>query len=166
MQELFSAAIHYAFGMPLDGDDGKRHMHDALHDVVSGAAYYGQILSKLLYGLMVGGVDQCARAVQLIEEVHAVKSAVIDIVLLILSCPVMGVGGVDVLCDRSAQMDIDQLQSFAYAQYGLFLCHKRGERLNLQDIQFRVDVMGTMVLLPEEGGRNVAAARQEQMAGL
>ena len=138
---MFAAAVHHTFRMPLDGDDGQTHVPDSLNDIVPGAAYRSQTFSQTVHTLMVGGVDLRACTVQLIEEIGAVESAVIDVVLLVPAGPFMKISGFDVLCDRSAQMYVDQLKPFTYAQYGLFLFHKKAECLQLYDVQFCIDVM-------------------------
>lgn len=89
----------------------------------------------------------------------------VDIVKLVMPCPFVGVGGVDVLCDVTAEMDVDDLKPFADAEHGLFLCHKAGEKPKLQKVELCVHVSGTVIRLAEKGGRNVAAAGEEQMRG-
>ena len=89
-----------------------------------------------------------------------------DIVQLVAGRLLMEGGGGDMLRDRAAQMYVDELHPFADPQHGLLLLQKKGERLDLQNIQFGVDLAGAVVLLPEKGGRDVAAAGQDQMRRL
>ena len=89
----------------------------------------------------------------------------IDAVQLVPADPFVPVRGVDVLCDVAAEIHIDELKALADTEHGLFFRCKKGERLKLQNVQLRVDVVGAVIALAEESGRDVAAARQEQMGG-
>ena len=87
----------------------------------------------------------------------------INAVHLIPADPFVPVCGVDVLCDVAAEIHIDELKALADTEHGLFFRCKKGERLKLQNVQLCVDAEGAVIALTEEGGRDVAAARQEQM---
>ena len=89
----------------------------------------------------------------------------IDAVHLIPADPFVPVCGVDVLRDVAAEVHIDDLKALADTEHGLFFRYKKREGLKLQNVQFGIDVEGAVVVLAEEGGRDVAAARQEQMGG-
>lgn len=119
----------------------------------------------MIHGLVVGGIDQSAVAVELIKKVAAVEGVVIDIVQLVPANPFMMVCGLDMLYDIAAEMHIDELKALADAQHGLFLRHEEGKSLKLQDIQLRIDFAGAVICLTEEGGRDIAAAGKEQMGG-
>ena len=150
----------------MDGDHGERRVHDAFDRAVCGAAHGNQSVPDTVDCLMMRGVDARAGTVQLIEEIVVIKPTVIDRMILISSGPSVRVRGRDILCNGAAQMDVDKLKPFTYAQYGLFLFHKKSGRLQLYDIQFRVYAAGAAVLLPEKSGRDIAAAGQDQMCCL
>ena len=107
MKQPFAARIHHTFGMPLYSDDGQGDMCDTFYHAVLGAAYRDQSGSDAVDSLMVGGIDQRARTVQLLKEIAVVKPAVKDVVLLVLSVPLVCAGGSNVLHDRAAQFDVD-----------------------------------------------------------
>lgn len=152
--------------MPLYGQYGEIYVGQSLDCVISRAADREQSLTGAVYGLMVGGIYQRAVSVELIKEVPASQIAVVHVMKLILADPFVDVGGVDVLCDVAAEMDVNDLKPFADAKHGLFLCHKTGEKLKLQNVQFRIHVSGTVIRLAEKGGRYIAAAGEKQMSGL
>ena len=60
-------------------------------------------------------------------------------------------------------MYIDDLKPFADTQHGLFLFDKKRKRLELQNIQFGVDLHGTVVRLTEKGWCDISAAGKKQM---
>lgn len=141
-------------------------MEEPFDLVIPRAADGDQPPAGTVYGLMVGGIYQGAVSVELIKEVTASQIAVIYIVKLIMTDPFMDAGGVDVLCDVAAEMDVDELKPFADSQHGLFFCHKTGQELELQDIEFSIHISGTVILLAEKGGCNVAAAGEKQVGGM
>lgn len=165
VQQTRAAAVHDALRMPLDGDDGQRDVHDALDHAVRRAADCGKAAAEPVDRLMMRGIDGRAGTVQLKEEVAAVQPAVVDAVHLVALFPLVQGGGVDVLADRAAQMNVDELKPFADPEHGLFLRHKKGEGLKLQDIQLGVDAARAVILLSEKDRRDVAAAGQQQMRG-
>ncbi len=164
-KQHFPALFPEPFRMPLDAEQRQVRVEQAFDHIVSGAAGAEKPLAQMIHCLMVGGIDQCAAAIELIKEVIAVKRAVIDIVCLVFAGPFMAVGGIDMLFDGSPKMYIDDLKALADAQHGLFLFYKEGERLELQDIQFRINLAGAMVCLAEECGGDITAAGKEQMGG-
>ena len=151
--------------MPLHGDDGQGDMLDAFDDVIAGAADGQQIFAQPVEGLMMGGIDRCAEPVQLIEEIGAGQAAVIYMVLLIRAVPLVGSGSGDMLDDGAAEGDVDDLHPLTDAEDRPAAAHKGFQRLHLQNIQFCVYAAGAAVCLAEEGGRDVAAAGQQQMGG-
>lgn len=106
-------------------------MHDALDHVVSGAAYREQIVSQVIYSLVVSGVYKGACAVELVKEITTAQTAVIDMVELIASGPFVTVCGDDVLNQIAAEMDIDHLQPLADAEHGFASFDKAGKRFEL-----------------------------------
>ena len=152
--------------MPLYSQNGQGGVNQSFDHAVGGTADRNQSFADLVYGLMMSGVYPGAVSVKLIEEVLTTQITVVDMVELVMSGPPVGFGGVNVLCDVAAEVDIDELKPFADAEHGLFLFHKTGEELELQDVELSVHIAGTVVRLSEEGGRNVAAAGEKQMGGV
>lgn len=149
--------------MPLDGQNGQSRVHQPFYYIVPGAADWDQILSRAVYGLVVGGVYQSAAAVELIKEVRSVYITFVNVVHLILSDPFVPVCSFDVLCDVAAEIHVDDLEALADTEHGLFFRYKERERLKLQNIQLGVYMTGAVIALSEEGGCDIAAAREEQM---
>lgn len=141
-------------------------MHQSLDHIVPGAADRNKVFPRAVYGLVVGGVYRSAVSIELIKEIQTVYITMIDAVHLIFTDPFVPVCGVDVLRDVAAEIHIDELKALADTEHGLFFRRKKGERLKLQNIQFRVDVEGAVIALPEKSGCDIAAARQEQMGGV
>lgn len=158
--------VRETFRVPLYGQNGKVCVAQPFDHVVSCAADRDQSFAGAVYGLVMGGIYRSAVPIELIKEITASQVAVIYIVKLIAFDPFVDIGGVYVLCDVSAEMDVDKLQPFADAEHGLFLFHKTGEKLELQNVKFGVHVAGTVIRLTEKGGRNVSAAGEKQMGGL
>lgn len=152
--------------MPLDGKDGERTVDKPFDHIIPGAADRDKPLSGAVYRLMVGGVYLGARSVELVKEITPAEIAVKNIVKLVAPDPSVSLGCVDMLRDAAAEVDVDKLETFADAEHGLFLRCKTGEDFELEDIQLRVDMAGAAVGLPEEGGRDVAAAREKKVGGV
>lgn len=74
----------------------------------------------------------------------------------------VAVGSVHVLDDGAAERDIDELHPLADAEDGDAGAQAQLQRLELQDIQLGVDVHGAAIAFPEKGGRDIAAARQQE----
>lgn len=152
--------------MPLYGQDGKGSVNQPFDYVIACTADGNQPFSCAVYGLMMGGVYSGAVSVELVKEIAAAQIAVENRVELVAADPFMRIGGVDVLCDVAAEMNIDELKPFADAEHGLFLFHEAGEKLKLQNVELRVHISGTVIFLTEKGGGDVAAAGKEQMGGM
>ncbi len=152
--------------MPLYRQNGQRAVHKPLDHVIPGTADRGKPFPDAVYGLMMGGVYDSAVSVELVKEIPLAQITAVDGMELIVTDPFVGIGGVDVLRDVAAEVDVNKLKALADAKHGLFLCHKTGEKLELQDVQFGVHIVGAVVCLAEKGGRNVAAAGEKQMGGL
>lgn len=140
-------------------------MNHTFDHVIPRAANGDKPLAGAVYGLMVGGIYFGAVSVELVKEIMPAEVTVKIIVELVAPDPFMGLGGVDMLCDVSAEMDIYKLKPFANAEHGLFLCCKTGEDFKLKDIKFCVDMAGAVVSLSEEGGCDVASAREKKVRG-
>ena len=140
-------------------------MDQPFYHVIPGAADRDQPFACAVQRLMVGGVYFGAVPVELVKEIAPSEIAVKNIVKLVAPDPFVGLGGVDMLRDIAAEMDVDELEPFADAEHGLFLCRETGKDIELQDIKLCVDAAGAMVGLPEKGGSNVAASREKKMCG-
>ncbi len=152
--------------MPLYCQNGKDSVNHPFNYAIPRAADGNQPFAYAVYGLMVGGVYSGAVSVELVKEIAPSQIAVKDRVELVAANPFMRIGGVNVLCDIAAEMNIDELKPFADTEHGLFLFDEAGEELKLQKVQFSVYVSGTVVRLAEKGGRDIAAAGEEQMGGM
>lgn len=141
-------------------------MDKPLDHVIPGAADRDQPSACAVYRLMVGGVYFGAVSVELVKEIAPSEIAVKNIVKLVAPDPSVGFSGVDMLRDVAAEMDVDELEPFADAEYGLFLRRETGEDVELQDIKFCVNVAGAVVGLTEKGGRDVAAAGEQKVCGI
>ncbi len=133
--------------------------------VIPGAADGYKSLACTVYRLMVGGVYLGARPVELVKEIAPAEIAVKNIVELVAPDPSVGLGGVDMLCDIAAEMDVDKLEPLADTEHGLFLRHETGKDGKLQDIKLRVDVAGAVVVLSEKGGCDITAAGEKKVGG-
>ena len=60
MKERLAVLCRQALRVPLDSQDGQRPVHQSFDHIVPGAADRNQILSRAVYGLMVGGVYRSA----------------------------------------------------------------------------------------------------------
>lgn len=163
MEQHIAAVLEYPLRMPLYGHHRKRAVNQSFDDIVPGAADGDQIIPQTGDCLVVGGIDQRAAAVELIEEIPAGQGAVVDVVALVFSNPFVAVRGGDILRNSAAETDVDKLHSLADAKHRLFHGKEKIQRLKLQKIQFRIYILGTVIGLAEESGRNVPAARQKQM---
>ena len=101
-------------------------MNQSFDHVIPGAADGDQSPAHAVYGLMVGGIYLGAVSIELVKEIAAAKVAVKDIVKLVASDPSVVFGGVDMLCDIAAEMDVDELKPFADTERRVFLCRKTG----------------------------------------
>lgn len=117
--------------MPLYCQNGKDSVNHPFNYVIPRAADGNQPFAYAVYGLMVGGVYSGAVSVELVKEIAPSQIAVKDRVELVAANPFMRIGGVNVLCDIAAEMNIDKLMPFADTEHGLFLFNKAGENLKL-----------------------------------
>lgn len=106
-------------------------MFEAFNHAVPCAAYRDQIVSHVINGLVMGGIYLGTLAVELIEEILTAQAAVVDVVELITADPFMIVCGDDILVQIAAEMNIDQLETFADAEHWLASCDEAGECLEL-----------------------------------
>lgn len=165
-KQRLASALWKPLRVPLYSQDGKGSVNQPFDDVISCTADGNQPFSCAVYGLMVGGVYSGAVSVELVKKVAPSQIAVKDRMELIAANPFMRIGGIDMLRDVAAEMDVDELEPFADAEYGLFLRRETGEDVELQDIKFCVNVAGAVVGLTEKGGRDVAAAGEQKVCGI
>lgn len=165
LQKNISAAFQTALGMPLYAKDREGVVHDPLDHIVPGTADGEKRKPKPVNPLMVGGVYDRAQTVELVEKVIPPQTAVIDRMALVVTGPLVDGGCFQILMDVAAKVDIDQLDPFADTKDGAFALHKKVEDLKLKDIQLGVDGAGAVVVLAEKGGRDVAAARKDEVVG-
>ena len=121
-----------------------------------------QISAKLIYSLVVRGINKCAASVQLVKEIRAAASNMIYIMIHVFAVPLMCGCIFDMLADCAAEMNIDDLKTLADTQNGFTPFDKKIQYLKLDNIELCIDCSGTVVMLPKECGRNIAAARQQQ----
>lgn len=120
--------------VPLHGQKGEGTVDNAFDHVISGAADRDKPSAHTVNGLMVGGINLDAAPVELVKEITAAEITVKNIVELVASDPFVGFGGVDMLRDVAAEVDIYELKPFADTEHGLFLCGKTGEYFKLEDV--------------------------------
>lgn len=150
--------------MPLDGHDGERLVYEPFDHAVPGAADRDQAVSHMVYRLMMGGIYQSAHAVELVKEIPSAKAAVIDMVELVVSGPLVALCGDDVLKQIAAEMYIDELESLTDAEHRFASFDEAGECFQLQDVQNGIHMERAVVCLAEEGGGDIAASGKEQMS--
>lgn len=138
-------------------------MCDTFDYTVSGAADRNQAISQMIDGLMVSGIYHGAHTVELVKEIPAAQTAVIDMMKLVAANPFMTVCRDDILKQVAAKMYVDELETFADAKHRLGFRDKAGECFQLQNIEYGVHVEGTVICLAEEGGSDIAASGEEQM---
>ena len=94
----------------------------------------------------------------LIKEICAAASDVIYIVELVFSIPLMGSRIFNMLTNRTAKMNVDDLHALTDTEYGFVPLDEKIKGLKLNDIQFCINLPGTMIVLSEKGRGNVSAA--------
>ena len=165
LQKNISAAFQTAFGVPLYAEDREGVVHDPLDHIVPGTTDGEKGKSEPVDPLMVGGVYDRAQTVELVEKVIPPQTAVIDRMVLVVTGPLVDGGCFQILMDVAAKVDVDQLDSLADAKDGTFALYEKVKDLKLEDIQLGVDGAGAVVMLAEKGGRDVAAARKDEVVG-
>ncbi len=165
LQKNIAAVFQTTFGVPLYAEDGEGVVHDPLDHIVPGTADGEEGQSKSVDPLMVGGVYDRAQTVELVEKVISPQTAVIDRMALVVTGPLVDGGCFQILMDVAAEVDVDQLDSLADAKNGTFALYEKVKDLKLEDIQLGVDGAGAVVMLAEKGGRDVAAARKDEVVG-
>ncbi len=83
----------------------------------------------------------------------------IDKMRLVVTDPFVAVRRLDVLFDRAAKMDVDNLKPLADSEHGLLLRYKFLKDPQLHNIKLGVDVAGAVIFLPEKGGCDISSAR-------
>ena len=86
----------------------------------------------------------------------------IYIVVLVFAVPLMFRSIFNMLTYGAAKVSVDDLHSLADTENGPAPFDEQVKALKLKDIQLGIDLSGTVILLAEEGGRNVSAAGKEQ----
>lgn len=166
MEELPPAPLHHPLRMPLYANDREGSMGDGFDGAVRCPADRKKAVSKSVNLLMMGGIHESAASIELVEKIRPVAADVINIMILILTIPLMKSGIFGMLADSTAKMNIDDLKSFTDSKYGFFPLQKQFQRLKLKNVQLRINLPGTVVFLPEEGRSDIAAAGQQQAAAV
>ncbi len=133
-EQRVARLVGETFRVPLHGQNGEGTVDNALDHVVSGAADRDKTSAHAVNGLMVGGIYLDAAPVELVKVIAAAEITVKNIVKLVASDPFVGFGGVDMLCNAAAEVDVYELQPFADTEHGLFLCGETGEYFKLEDV--------------------------------
>lgn len=130
------------FGMPLDAENGKRIVSDGFRTIVQSAALYDlKIFPKAMQTLMVGRVytGVCnTGAIQFMQNGSLVGA---DRMIQILSRIQMQTAAGHILQNGSAKRHVDQLHAFADTEDGFVLSDAELQRLKLENIQFRVNMV-------------------------
>ncbi len=148
--------------MPLDCEDRVYGVCEGFNRAVGSLTNGEKPFSEGIDSLMMGGVDESAASVQLIKEICAAASDVIYIVELVFSIPLMGSRIFNMLTNRTAKMNVDDLHALTDTEYGFVPLDEKIKGLKLNDIQFCINLPGTMIVLSEKGRGNVSAAGKQQ----
>lgn len=162
-KKRLAATVWEPFRMPLDGHNGQSLVYEPLDHAVSGATDRNQIVSRMVYGLMMSGVYQSALTIELIKEILTAKAAVINLMKLVAVDPLVLFSSGDVLKQVTAEMDIDELESLTDAEHRFAFFDEAGERFQLHDVQNGIHTERAVICLSEECGGDIAAAGKEQM---
>ena len=95
--------------MPLDCEDRVYGVCEGFNRAVGSLKNGEKPFSEGIDSLMMGGVDESAASVQLIKEICAAASDVIYIVELVFSIPLMGSRIFNMLTNRTAKMNVDEI---------------------------------------------------------
>ena len=109
--------------------------------------------------LMMGAVDQAGPSVELVKDGAWSVEGRMD---LIMTDVFMAEAGGKLLDDRSAEVDVDDLQTSADAQHRLSGRDKGVQKRKLRFVQRRVHIFGAMVFLSEPFRADISAAGQQK----
>lgn len=149
--------------MPLDTENGKAIVRNALNNAVSAAAEGLQRVSKTINSLMMSGIDDRAGAVKLIEKVVTAQTAVVNRVKLVMPDPLMQRRAGKILTNRSAEVDINQLKPLADTENRTPALYEKIKNLQLKNIQLCIRLAGSMIVLTKKSGSDISAARKHKI---
>ncbi len=133
-------------------DNGLRHVVGSILD--DGKAFAGSADS-----LVMGAVYGKILPVEPVQKGAGERMAGMDLILA--GVLMQGIGG-EILDDAAAEIDIDNLHSFADAQNRPAGFYKGIQHRKLLSVQHRIDNTGAVVRFPEQDGIDVPAAWQKQ----
>ena len=142
--------------MPLDSKGGKRLMRDRLDRAVGSAGKDFQPPTQGFDGLVVRAVDREARAVQRTQQ----SRCGMDNVQMVAAAH-LGVAQ-NVLVQRAAEIDVEELQAAADADDGLSRAQKFVNERKLAFVTRFIDISRAVDLLAIKARVNVAPAGQQK----
>lgn len=147
------------FRMPLDAKYGKAVVRNAFRNAVISGLDDSQVLSRGMDGLMMGAVGEYFRSIQSGEERSGLYRGGMQFIAVV---PCMVSGFFDMLGNGAAETDIDDLHTFADTEYRAFPLNEEFQCLKLGDVQFDINIFGTLVFLSEKGGSDIATAWEQK----
>lgn len=149
----------YALRVPLDAEDAVVSVFDRFGDAVRGPLCDGQPGADPAAALMVGAVDLTdGRA----EGGKGGAGTGPDGMGLVLAGPAVKGGGRQILDQAAAEIDIEDLHAAADAKDRFSGFEEGVKQGKLRFIQRAVDAGGALILLPEPGRVDIAAAGQQK----
>ena len=142
--------------VPLHGKDGQRLMRDRLDRAVGSAGEDLQPLTQGFDGLMVGAVDREARAVQRTQQSRCGMDNVQTV-----AAAHLGVAQ-NVLVQRAAEIDVEELQAAADADDGLSRAQKFINERKLAFVTRFINVRRAAERATVKARMNVAPAGEQQ----
>ncbi len=88
-EQFHAALVEEPFRMPLDGEDGERCVDECLEGSVGSLADGKKIPAGFIDRLMMGGIDEGAASIELIEKIRPAASDMIYIVVLVFTVPLV-----------------------------------------------------------------------------
>ncbi len=154
-----SLAGKLSFRVPLYSKDGEFVVGDAFDDAVVSGLDDPEFPPGSVYGLMVGAVGDHTFPIELSKKRVFPHGGGMQLISIF---PRVFGGFFDMLGNRSSEINVDDLHSLAYAENRFPGFIKDIQRLQLYDIQFNIDISGTMVFLAEKGRGNIPAAGEQE----
>lgn len=150
--------------MPLYADDRQSFVRDGFRAAVLRAVLYNlQAGTEAAYGLVMGAVDDGLLSVEGVQPGGIFDYGIVIFIAVIIPMT-QGSFRWEILYDFSAQAHIDNLHTLADAQHRFMLRESQLKSLQLPDIQFCINITGSMVAFSEEGGGDVASSGEQQCA--
>ena len=135
--------------------DRKGQVFNSFDNAVAAGLGNFQKFSGQIDALVVRAVHYETVSVQFME--NASRQCLRKVILIAFYIFVGG-GSRKMLFHAAAEKNVNKLHALANAKNRFLMPDEQIQRLNLKDIQFRIDISGTFIFLSEKSGRNIAAA--------